>query len=104
MAGASKEYIKSLIPKDLPDGREILEQGRKIGPSITAGRSRLVRDSKFDNYLEYFKDHKERREISWFSNVGLATIEEEVEGIKELQQWCKKLNIKYNSTLAIPTT
>lgn len=104
MAGASKEYIKSLIPKDLPDGREILEQGRKIGPSITAGRSRLVRDSKFDNYLEYFKDHKERREISWFSNVGLATIEEEVEGIKELQQWCKKLNIKYHSTLAIPST
>lgn len=104
MARASKEYIRNLIPEGLPDGRDILEEGRKIGPTIKAGRSRLVRDSKFDNYLEYFKDHKERREISWFSNVGLATIEEEVEGIKELQRWCKKLNINYHSTLAIPST
>ncbi|MCQ4637860.1 cobalamin-dependent protein [Anaerovorax odorimutans] len=104
MARASKEYIKNLIPPGLPDGREILEHGRKIGPTIKAGRSRLVRDSEFDNYLEYFRDHKERKEIAWFSNVGLATIEEEVEGIKELQKWCKKLNIKYHSTLAIPST
>ena len=91
MARASKEYIKNLIPQGLPDGREILEAGRKVGPTIRAGRSRLVRDSEFDHYLEYFQDHKERKEIAWFSNVGLATIEEEVEGIKELQRWCKKL-------------
>ncbi|MCI8646418.1 MAG: cobalamin B12-binding domain-containing protein [Firmicutes bacterium] len=104
MTGATKDYIKSLIPKNLPKGQDILEEGRKRGPSIKAGRSRLVRDSQFDNYLEYFKAHKERKEISWFSNVGLATIEEEVEGIKELQRWCKKLGINYHSTLAIPST
>ncbi|MCI7301045.1 MAG: cobalamin B12-binding domain-containing protein [Clostridiales Family XIII bacterium] len=104
MARASKEYIKNLIPQGLPDGREILEAGRKVGPTIRAGRSRLVRDSEFDHYLEYFQDHKERKEIAWFSNVGLATIEEEVEGIKELQRWCKKLKINYHSTLAIPST
>ena len=104
MIGASKDYIRSLIPDGLPKGKDILEEGRKIGPTIQAGRSRLVRDSKFDHYLEYFKDHKERREIAWFSNVGLATIEEEVEGIKELQRWCQKLGIKYHSTLAIPST
>ena len=101
---ADKEYIRSLIPDGLPKGNDILEEGRKIGPTIKAGRSRLIRDSKFDNYLEYFKDHKERKEISWFSNVGLATIEEEVEGIKELHRWCKQLNINYHSTLAIPST
>ncbi len=104
MARASKEYIKNLIPQELPDGRAILEEGRKIGPSIKAGRSRLVRESEFDHYLEYFQDRKARKEITWFSNVGLATIEEEVEGIKELQQWCKKLKINYHSTLAIPST
>ena len=104
MGAATKEYIRSLIPDGLPKGKDILEEGRKIGSTIKAGRSRLIRDSEFDNYLEYFADHKKRKEIAWFSNVGLATIEEEVEGIKELQRWCKKLNIKYHSTLAIPST
>ena len=104
MAGASKEYIKSLIPDNLPDGRKILEEGRKIGPTIKAGRSRLVRESEFDNYVDLWIDCIKKGELYWATNVGLSTVEEEKEGIAELQRWAKKNNIKYHSTLSIPST
>lgn len=104
MAGASKEYIRSLIPDDLPDGRRILEEGKKAGPSIKGGRSRLVRESPFDNYVELWKDCIEKGELYWATNVGLATVEEEACGIAEIWRWAQKLGIKYHSTLAIPST
>ena len=104
MAGASKEYIKSLIPDNLPDGRKILEEGRKIGSTVKAGRSRLVRESKFNNYNELWKDCIEKGELYWSTLVGLSTIEEEKEGIVELQRWAKKNHIKYHSSLSIPST
>ena len=33
--------ISSLLPQDLPDGRELIEQGRKIGDDVTVGLSLL---------------------------------------------------------------
>lgn len=104
MAGASKEYIRSLIPDDLPDGRSILEEGRRLGPTIKGGRSRLVRESTFDNFVDLWKECNKKGELYWATNVGLATVEEEVEGIAEIWRWAQKLGIKYHSTLAIPST
>ena len=71
MARASKEYLRSLIPADLPPGKEILDEGRNMGDSIKAGRSRLIRESDYSNYLEYFKAQASRKEIAWITNVGL---------------------------------
>ena len=104
MASASREYLKNLIPEGLPKGKDILEEGKTIGPSITAGRSRLVAESEYDNYFEYFKAQAERGEIACTTNVGLATVEEHVKGIQEIHDWCENLKIKYNFTISIPST
>ena len=104
MARASKEYLRSLIPNGFPKGNEILEDGRKLASSIKAGRSRLVRDSSCDNYLELFKKQALKDEIFWISQIGLPTVDETAAGIRELHNWAEKLNLNYNFTLSIPST
>ena len=104
MAGASKEYIRSLIPDNLPDGRKLLQEGRAMGKSITAGRSRFIRDSPFDNYVDFWIDYIKKGDLYWATDIGLATVEEEAEGIAELYQWCQTNRIKYHTTLGIPST
>ena len=104
MAYADRDYLKSLIPKDLPKGKDVLEKGRELGKSIKAGRSGLIQGSAYNNYLELFKEQAFREEIFWTSQIGLATIEEQVAGIEELRDWCSELKIKYNFTLSIPST
>ncbi|MFR7984975.1 MAG: cobalamin B12-binding domain-containing protein [Clostridia bacterium] len=101
---ASKEYLKSLIPDGLPNGKELLEEGRAFAPSIQAGRSGLVKNSLSDNYLEIFQKQALSKEIFWISQIGLPTVQETVEGIQELHAWAEKRNINYNYTLAIPST
>lgn len=104
MARASKDYLRSLIPNGFPKGNEILEEGRKLASSVKAGRSRLVRDSDCDNYLELFKKQALKDEIFWISQIGLPTVEETAAGIRELHNWAEKLNLNYNFTLSIPST
>lgn len=100
----SKEYLRSLVPDNLPDGRDVLREGMRAGAGIEAGRSRLVRESRFANYALLCMDCRDRGEVYWATNVGLSTIEEEKEGIAELHRWAKENGIKYHSTLAIPST
>lgn len=104
MARASKEYLRSLIPAGLPPGKEVLDEGRRMGSSVKAGRSRLIRESNYSNYLEYFKAQASREEMAWITNVGLATVDEQIKGIEEIHDWCEKLGIRYNYTLSIPST
>lgn len=104
MAYASREYLKNLIPGNLPKGKDILEEGRKLGSSVRAGRSGLIKNSPYGSFLELFKKQAEQKEIFWASQAGLATVEETVKGIEELRDWCRRLNIKYNFSLAIPST
>ena len=76
---ASKEYLKSLVPDGLPNGKELLEEGRAFAPSIQAGRSGLVKNSLSDNYLEIFQKQALSKEIFWISQIGLPTVQESVE-------------------------
>ena len=104
MARAGKEYLKSLIPDGFPSGEEILKEGKRLASSVKAGRSRLVRDSGCDSYLELFKNQASRDEMFWVSQIGLPTVNETADGIKELHNWAEKLNLNYNFTLSIPST
>ena len=104
MAYADKEYLKGLIPKDIPRGLDVLKEGVELGPNYKVGRSRLVRESPYDSYLEFFKSQAEKNKIAWTTNVGLATVEEHVRGIGEIHDWCERLGINYNFTISIPST
>lgn len=104
MARANREYLKNLIPGDLPRGKDILEEGRRLGSCIKAGRSGLIKNSPYSSFLELFRKQAEQKDIRWASQAGLATVEETVRGIEELRDWCQRLRIKYNFSLAIPNT
>ena len=53
MDEALREYIKSLIPTDYPDGRTLLEEGRAIGKTIQMPRTPFLEKTGCKSYLEY---------------------------------------------------
>ncbi len=84
--------MKNLIPDNLPDGMELVEEGRQIGQTFQIGQNGfdLNRDTSFfEWYLtEQFSDN-----IIFFPQLGLKTLDEQVEGIKKLHEEFQKREI-----------
>lgn len=99
----TKEYIQSLIPSELPDGRSVLEEGIQIGKTIETGKSRFLEERGFDNYMDFWFDWIKKGKISFSSNVGLATLEEQVDALCSLRDWCKENDINFFLPLNIPS-
>ncbi len=99
----NREYLQSIISDTLPDGRILLEEGRKIGKTVNAGRSKFIRDSKYDNYVQYLIDKKNTDNIEISTNIGLATVKEQLEGIADLYNWSAENNVYFHSPLVIPS-
>ena len=103
MNRATLEYLKGLKPDNHPDGRELLREGIKIGNSFQAGRSRFIRESGFDSFLEYKKDCTSKGRIYFNMLLGLATLEEQVEAIKTVHEFIKKTGMTVDSIQTIPS-
>lgn len=99
----TKEYIQSLIPSDLPDGRTVLEEGIKMGETIEVEQSGFLRQQGFDKYTDFWFDEREKGKIDFSSNVGLATLEEQVEALTSLKSWCEKVGVNFFLPLNIPS-
>ncbi|HYE67572.1 MAG TPA: cobalamin-dependent protein, partial [Anaerovoracaceae bacterium] len=97
------EYLKSLKPDGHQDGRELLKEGMEIGSSFKAGRSRFIRESKYDNFLEYKKDRTENGKIYFNMLLGLATLEEQIEAIKTVFEFNRKTGLTVDSIQTIPS-
>lgn len=102
-SNVNREYLHSIIPDSLPDGRVLLEEGRKLGKTINAGRSKFIRDSEYNNYVEYLIDKKNTDNVEITTNIGLATVEEQLDGIADLYSWSKENNVYFHSPLVIPS-
>lgn len=103
MNPATREYLKSLKPKAHIDGRELLKEGMKIGNSFQAGRSRFIRESKYDSFLEYKKDRTEKGKIYFNMLLGLATLGEQVEAIKTVHRFIEETGLTVDSIQTIPS-
>lgn len=81
-----------LIPKDFPDGKELVEEGKKLAATIEIGQNGfdLYRDGSF---LEWFLNEQFSDNIIFFPQLGLKTLDEQVEGIKSLHIEFKKRDI-----------
>ncbi len=103
MIAATLEYIKGLKPKEHPDGRELLKEGIAIGESFQAGRSRFIRESKYDNFLEYKKECTAEGRIYFNMLLGLATLDEQVEAIKKVHEFIERTGLVVDSIQTIPS-
>lgn len=80
--------MKNLLPGELPDGKSILEEGRKIGKSIKIGQNGfdLHRNQSF---IEWYITEQASDNIILFPDLGLKNIDEQVEGLKLLYERSK---------------
>lgn len=104
MNQASLEYIKSLKPAPHADGRKLVLEGVEMGKTIKAGRSGFIRSqTKYSNHMEMKMDLKRQGKIYWNILLGLATLEEQVDAIKEIYEFTRRTGMDVQCVQAIPS-
>lgn len=99
------EYIRSIKPQVHADGNELVRRGVEIGNSFEAGRSRFVRESggKYSCHMDYKKECMREGKIDWNILLGLATLEDQIEGIKELHEFSERNGFELHDIQCIPS-
>lgn len=95
--------LRKLYPEDLPKGMDLVQEGVEIGGTFEAGYNRFNLESGFENHIEYKKDCMSKGKIVWQILLGLGTLDEQVEGIKHIYEYCKRLNFEMNVIQCIPS-
>ena len=90
-------YIRSLKPADLPSGEAVLEEGREIGRKIKMKRSAFLEKNGYRTYEDYILDNIRKGEITWEIFMGLATLEEQKEAIKQAYEFGKRTGVRLNT-------
>lgn len=106
MDAALKEYLKSLIPVGFPDGRELLKEGIALGKNVKVPRNKFLEKNGCSNYLEYRKKRLAEGKQTWQLLLGLATLEEELEAIKKVDEFNQKnayLGMEISGVQSIPS-
>ena len=76
------ESVLPFAPSDLPDGRELVEQGRRLGSTLTMGVSLLCRNHGVHSELAYRrKMHAAGRQMTGM-NLGMKTWRDTAEALR----------------------
>lgn len=103
MNAAVKEYLEVLVPRDLPDGKELVREGIDIGKGFELGRTKFLEKFGYKNYFEYRKDRMAQGKMVWQILMGLATLEEEVEAIKTISEYSDRTGLDLRTVQSIPS-
>lgn len=88
--------VTELIPKGLPKGREVLQEGIKIGKTIELGRSAFLKEKNVRCESDWKRIQAEKGNIQWGPLLGLSTIDEQVKGVKRLWDWSKSRGLEFD--------
>lgn len=99
-----KEYIQSLIPKDFPNGKELVEEGRRMAADIPWEKSRFLKESGYASHLEYRKENLKKGKQTYQLLVGLSTLEEELDAVKQIHDFHERTGFEVRSLQSIPSS
>lgn len=97
MKKADVDYIKSLIPKDVPDGKKLVEEGVKIGEKVAFGESLFLKEKGYETYDAYRETLIKEGKVNWQILMGLGTLEDEIEGIKKAYEYGKETGLEFSA-------
>ncbi len=98
------EYVRSLKPKDMPSGYDVLREGVEMGKNINVGRSLFLKEKGYKNYAEYKKEYAKQGKITWEILLGLATLEEQVDAIKKIYEFSQRTGLEVSTVQCIPSS
>ncbi len=90
-------YLKHIRPGPHPNGNALLKEGIAMGQKIKAGKSRFIRESGHETYLDYRKQKTSEGKIIWNILMGLSTLEEQIEGTKKIHEFCQRTGLTLDS-------
>jgi len=96
--------MSELIPEDLPNGQSIVQEGIQIGKTIEVGVSAFCREKNVRSITDYKKNRAEKGLITWQMIMGLSSVDEQVEALKDIYAWGKETGIEIDIGQIIPDT
>jgi len=90
-----------LVPKGLPDGKKLVEEGIKIGEGFEIGRSSFLRYRNVRCESDWKRMQADKGAIQWCPILGLSTLEEQIEATRHLWEWGKSKGIEIDRVLHI---
>ncbi len=98
-----KEYIQSLILEGFPDGNKLVQEGREMARDIKIGESRFLKETGFKSHLDYRKKNLAEGKQTYQLLVGLSTLEEELDAIKQIDEFHRRTGFEVRSLQSIPS-
>ena len=95
--------LRKLYPEDLPKGRDLVQKGMEIGSTFEAGYNRFCLENGYDNHIEYKKECMKDGKIVWQLLLGLGDLDEQIQGIEDIYDYCKKNDFEMNVLQCIPS-
>lgn len=86
----NREYLASLIPKDIPDWKASWEEGYKIGQDIEIMETPFMKKYGVKSDAEYRLQQAAQGKLTYQINMGLASVEDEAEGLREAEKFMRK--------------
>lgn len=96
-----KEYIASLIPEGFPDGRVLLKEGYEIGKNIEVEPTNFTKATGYSGYMEYRKALRDKGECNYQILLGLANLENQLEGIQMINEFSERNNTNLKMVMNI---
>ncbi|MGN0733540.1 MAG: hypothetical protein ACI4LC_05125 [Emergencia sp.] len=87
LSQTEREYISSLIPKDIPDWKKSWEEGYKIGEKIVIKETPFKKKYGVKSDVEYRMRLKEEGKMCWKINTGLASVHDQAEAMRQAEKF-----------------
>ncbi len=85
-----REYLAQFIPEDSGDWKKSWEEGYEIGKKLERMETPFHRKYGVKNDADLCLRYAAEGKIIWKTNMGLATYEDQVNCLKELEKWSQE--------------
>jgi methylmalonyl-CoA mutase cobalamin-binding subunit len=86
----------------LPAGAALVEEGLAIGGTVGVGRCAFCRSRDVRSEVEWKRSRIAAGEIEWSMIMGLASLDEQIEGLRFLHQFGERTGVVMDRGLVIP--
>ncbi len=100
----NREYLASLIPKDIPDWKACWEEGYKIGQGIEIMETPFMKKYGVKSDAEYRLQQAAQGKLTYQINMGLATVEDEAAGLREAEKFNEETGLCISFAHQLPKT
>jgi methylmalonyl-CoA mutase cobalamin-binding subunit len=91
-----------LFDRELPKGSLLVEQGRALGAETPVGRTAFHDHYNVGSEVEHKLNRASRGELTWSMIMGLASLDEQVEGLREMHAFGQETGVVIDRGLVIP--